>query len=106
MSDLELGPESGIGAFSPLIATGIGLTALLGLLPLRLPGIAGMVVGTLAPRGLPPILNLWSWEEWPWPYLSLFSPQNGGDVLAFLFLPLGGLDLEKPYRIKQSPSAL
>ena len=85
---------------------GLGLTALLGLLPLRLPGLASLVVSALAPRGPPPLPEPVGWEEWPWPYLGLFSPQNGRDELAFHFLNLGGLDLEKPDRTKQSPSGM
>ena len=41
--------ESGIGTFLPLNAMGLGLAALLRLLPLRLFGLAGMVVSALAP---------------------------------------------------------
>ena len=103
------GPESGIGAFLPFVVAWLGLFALFVALPLLLLGLGRLLVVPLSP----PLalhflfLNLLQFgEDWPWPYLDLLSPQKGGDALAFRFLLLGGLGLDRPDRLKLPPRAL
>ena len=105
------GSESGIGTFLPFVVgqLGFGLVVLFGVLPLWLLGLARLLVGTLAPclcSHVSSYLNLGFGETWPWPCLGLLSPQNGREALAFRFMLLGGLGLDRHDRTKQSPLAL